>query len=165
MAGPKTFANTQAQLASPNGLRAGAGFAAVSAGHGVEPLADLNGRPYVNAIASPPAGLTSRWQFPIPDPGFGEQVHTGAAVLEQASGYTTGVLGVGVETWVQFYDAVGIPAIPPFMEIPVIGAGTWAWAPGIGWGVALGLLILFSSTPRILTPVLAAGAMNATGWA
>lgn len=164
MATPKTGANTQAMLASPDGTRAGAGFSSKAAGDGVEPLCDLQGRAYVVPLPGFPPGTTARWQYPIAAPSFAfSPVIIGAGVLEQASGYVTGVLGPAVLTFVQVYDDIA-PVGTPIMEIPILGAGTWAWSPGQGWGLAVGLAFAFSATQGVWVPIVAGGTVNATGW-
>jgi hypothetical protein len=163
MTGPKTGFNNQAQLASSDGTRAGAGFAPVPAGSGVEPLCDLEGRVWTRDAGGVPAGLSTRWQYPMAAlAGSGLFVVIGTpGVLEQISGYTTGALGPLGTTYVQIYD--GAPGIP-VMEIPVVGAGTWAWQPGQGWGFATSILVGFSSVAGAFAAVAAGGNLNATGW-
>lgn len=154
MAGEKNSDNTQFGRASADGTRAGGGAATVAAGDGVEPLVDLEGRPYVRAVA-------------------GNAVPPGTSQLQAIASSTAGAIGftgrvmkytgiVDAVCFVQIFDQAGVPVggevpriqvqqlAPGNFEIDLTAIGGVAFVSG---GFAYG----FSTTRDTYTAGLASG--------
>lgn len=159
MSGTKTGDNQQWGLVSPDGTRAGAGFGALPAGDGGEPLIDTESRIWTRDAGSPIDPGTPLIRYDNGGAFAGQTtavISAAPATLIRVFGFKT---GGGVE-YLQLYDlAAGPPAGVPFAQLPVAQDGSFSLDFGItGRPLVTGLVAALS------TSAVAFVAAGATMW-